>query len=133
MPTYKEGAGTDNGRYTLQVRTDLINGMLASIGLNSDDVHLFPGTDPKNSKLFFVERKEDQVNAVVSQFGSKPRFQIQPISWYRGVQVASMPAVYEVWIKTAFKEKWPPVLYAVVLAMFWTVPGILGLKSPINI
>ena len=42
-----------DNQYTIQVN-DLINGLLGSIGLNSDEVHLLPGTDPRNSKLFFT-------------------------------------------------------------------------------
>ena len=62
--------------YAVQVHNDLINGLLGSIGLNSDEVHLLLGTNPRNSKLFFTELNEEQVNTVVSQFRSKPRFQI---------------------------------------------------------
>ena len=65
----------------------------SSIGLNSDEVHLLPGTDPRNSKLFFTELNEEQVNTVVSQFGSKPRFQIQPVEWYRGASCDRLAAV----------------------------------------
>ena len=42
-----------DNQYAVQVHNDLINGLLGSIGLNSDEVHLLPGTDPRNSKLFF--------------------------------------------------------------------------------
>ena len=49
----------------IQDHNDLINGLLGSIGLNSDDVHLLPGRDPRNSKLFFMELNEEQVNTVV--------------------------------------------------------------------
>ena len=59
-----------DNEYAIQVHTDLINGMLGSIGLNSDEVHPLPGTNPRNSKLFFMELNEEQVNTVVSQFGS---------------------------------------------------------------
>ena len=44
-----------DNRYAIQVRSDLINGLLGAIGLNYDDVHLLPGTCPGNSKLFFTE------------------------------------------------------------------------------
>ena len=47
-----------DNQYAIQVHNDLINGLLGSIGLNSDEVHLFPGTDPRNSKLFFTELNE---------------------------------------------------------------------------
>ena len=113
-----------DNQYANQVQSDLVNGLLGAIGLNSDDVHLLPGTDPRNSKLFFTELTEEQVNAVVSQFGSKPRFQIQPVEWYRGANLMNMAAVYEVWIKKTHKETWSPMLYASVLAMFWTVQGV---------
>ena len=63
-----------DNQYAIQVHSDLINGLLGAIGLNSDEVHLLPGTDPRNSKLFLTELNEEQVNTVVSQFGSKPRF-----------------------------------------------------------
>ena len=108
-------------------------GCLGSIGLNSDEVHLLPGTDPRNSKLFFTELNEEQVNIVVSQFGSKPRFQIQPVEWYRGANLTNMSAVYEVWIKKTHKQTWSPMLYASVLAMFWTIPGVLQAQSPVKI
>ena len=85
-----------DNQYAVQVHNDLINGLLGSIGLNSDEVHLLPGTDPRNSKLFFTELNEEQVNTVVSQFGSKPRFQVQPVEWYRGANLTNMAAVYEV-------------------------------------
>ena len=107
--------------------------LLGSIGLNSDEVHLLPGTDPRNSKLFFTELNEEQVNTVVSQFGSKPRFQIQPVEWYRGANLTNISAVYEVWIKKTHKETWSPMLYASVLAMFWTIPGVLQAQSPVKI
>ena len=68
-----------DNQYAIQVHSDLINGLLGAIGLNSDEVHLLPGTDPRNSKLFFTELNEEQVNAVGSQFGSKARFQTQPM------------------------------------------------------
>ena len=42
-----------DNQYAVQVHNDLINGLLGSIGLNGDEVHLLPGTDPRNSKLFF--------------------------------------------------------------------------------
>ena len=73
-----------DNQYAIQVHSDLINGLLGSIGFNSDEVHLLPGTDPRNSKLYFTELNEEQVNTMVSHFGSKPRFQIQPVemvSW----------------------------------------------------
>ena len=73
------------------------------------------------------------MNTLVSQFGSKPRFQIQPVEWYRGANVTNMAAVYEVWIKKTRKETWSPMLYASVLAMFWTVPGVLQPQSPVKI
>ena len=75
---FHESDVRDN-RYAIQVHSDLVNGLLGAIGLDSDDVHLLPGTDPRNLKLFFTELTEEQVNAVVSQFGSKPKFQIQPV------------------------------------------------------
>ena len=119
--------------YAIQVHNDLINGLLGSIGLKSDEVHFFPGTDPRNSKLFFTELDEEQVNTVVSQFGSKPRFQIQPVEWYRGANLTNMSAVYEIWIKKTHKETWSPMLYASILAMFWTIPGVLQAQSPVKI
>ena len=48
-----------DNQYAVQVHNDLINGLLGSIGLNSDEVHLLPGTDPRNSKLFFTESNEE--------------------------------------------------------------------------
>ena len=48
--------------YALQGQTDLINGLLTSIGLSSNDVYLLPGTDPKNSKLFFAKLNFDRVH-----------------------------------------------------------------------
>ena len=96
---------------------DSVNGLLGAIGLNSDDVHLLLVTYPRNSRLFFTELTEEQVNEVVLQFGSKPRFQIQPVEWYRGAKLTNMAAVYEVWIKKMHTETWSPMLYASVLAM----------------
>ena len=122
-----------DNQYAIQVHSDLINGLLRAIGLNYDEVHLFPGTDPRNSKLFFTELNEEQVNTAVSQLGSKPNFQIQPVEWCRGANLTNMSAVYEVWIKKTQKEAWSPMLYASVLAMFWTVPGVLQLQSPVKI
>ena len=122
-----------DNQYAVQVHNDLINGLLGSIGLNSDEVLLLPGTEPRNTKLFFTELNEEQVNTVVSQFGSKPRFQIQPVEWYRGANLTNMSAVYEVWIKNTHKETWSPMLYASVLAMFWTIPGGLQAQSPVKI
>ena len=122
-----------DNQYAVQVHNDIVNGLLGSIGMNFDEVHLLPGTDPGNSKLFFTELNEEQVNTVVSQFGSKPRFQIQPVEWYRGANVTNMSAVYEVWIKKTHKETWSPMLYASVLAMFWTIPGVLQAQSPVKI
>ena len=122
-----------DNQYAIQVHNDLVNGVLGSIGLNADDVHLMPGTDPRNSKLFFTELTEEQVNTVVSQFGSKPRFQIQPVEWYRGSNVTNMESVYEVWVQKTHKETWSPMLYASVLAMFWTVPGVLQPQPAVKI
>ena len=122
-----------DNQYAIQVHNDLINGLLGPIGLNSDEVHLLPGTDPRNSKLFFTELNEEQVNTVVSQFGSKPRFQIQPVEWYRGANLTNMSAVNEVWIKKTHKETWSPMLYASLLATFWTIPGVLQAQSPVKI
>ena len=122
-----------DNQYAIRVHNDLINGLLGSIGLNSDEVHLLPGTDPRNSKLFFTELNEEQVNTVVSQFGSKPMFQIQPVEWYRGANLTNMSAVYEDWIKKTHKETWSPMLYASVLAMFWTIPGVLQAQSQVKI
>ena len=122
-----------DNQYAIQVHNDLINGLLGSIGLNSDEVHLLPGTDPRNSKLFFTQLNEEQVNTVVSQFGSKPGFQIEPVEWYRGANLTNMSAVYEVRIKKTHKETWSPMLYASVLAMFWTIPGVLQAQSPVKI
>ena len=122
-----------DNQYAVQVHNDLVNGLLGSIGLNSDEVHLLPGTDPRNSKLFFRELNEEQMNTLVSQFGSKPRFQIQPVEWYRGANLTNRSAVYEVWIKKAHKETWSPMLYASVLAMFRTIPGVLQAESPVKI
>ena len=122
-----------DNQYAIQVHSDLVNGLLGAIGLNSDDVHLLPGTDPRNSKLFFTELTEEQGNAVVSQFISKPRFQIQPVEWYRGANMTNMAAVYEVWIQKMHKETWSPMLHALVLAMFWTVLGVLLSQSPVKI
>ena len=33
-----------DNQYAIQVHNDLINGLLGSIGLNSDEIHLLPGT-----------------------------------------------------------------------------------------
>ena len=76
-----------DNQYAIQVHNDPFNGLLGSIGLNYDEVHLLPGTDPRNSNLCFTEWNEEQVNTVVSQFGSKPRFQIKPVEWYRGANL----------------------------------------------
>ena len=73
------------------------------------------------------------MNTVVSQFGSKPRFQIQPVEWYRGANLTNMSAVYDVWIKKTHKETWSPMLYVSVLAMFWTIPGVWQAQSPVKI
>ena len=73
------------------------------------------------------------MNTVVSQFGSKPRCRIQPLEWYRGANLTNMSAVYEVWIKKTHKQTWSPMLYASVLAMFWTIPGVLQAQSPVKI
>ena len=70
---------------------------------------------------------------MVSQFGSQPRFQIQPVEWYRGANLTNMSAVYEVWIKKTHKETWSPMLYASVLAIFWTIPGVLQAQLPVKI
>ena len=101
--------------------------------MNSDDVHLLRGRDPRSWKLFFTALNEEQVNAVVSQFGCKPRFQIQPMEWYRGAKFTNMAAVYEVRIKETHRETWWPMLYASVLAMLWMVPGVLQSQSPVKI
>ena len=61
-----------DNQYAVQAHNDLINGLLGSIGLNFDEVHLLPGTDPRNSKLFFTELNEEQVNTVVSHFWTIP-------------------------------------------------------------
>ena len=122
-----------DNQYAIQVHNDLINGLLGSIGLDSDEVHLLPGTDPRNSKLFFTDLNEEQMNTVVSQIGSKPRFQIQPVEWYCGANSTNMSAVHEVWIKKTRKETWSPMLYASVLVMFWTIPGVLQAQSPVKI
>ena len=92
----------------------------------ANDVHLLCGGEPKNSQLLFAEQNEEQVNTAVAQFGSKPRFQIQPVSCYRGADLTRMPAVYEVWIKKTHKDIWSPLLFASVLAMFWMIPRVLG-------
>ena len=70
---------------------------------------------------------------MVSQFGSKPRFQIQPVDWYGGANLTNMAAVNEVWINERHKETWSPMFYALVLAMFWTVPGVLQSQSPVKL
>ena len=57
-----------DNQYTIQVHRDLMNCVLGAIGLNCDDVHLLPGKDRRNWKLFFTDLNEEQVNAVVSQF-----------------------------------------------------------------
>ena len=57
-----------------------------------------------------------QVNAVVSQFGSKPRFQIRLVEWHRGA-LTNLSAVYDIWIKKTHKETWSPMLYASNLAI----------------
>ena len=44
-----------------------------------------------------------------------------------------MSAVYEVWIKKTHKETWSLLLHASVLAMFWTIPGVLQVQSPVKI
>ena len=104
---FHEPAVRDN-QYTIQFHSDLVNGLLGAIGLNSDDVNLLPGTDPRNSKLFFTELTEEQVNAMVSQFGSQPRFPMQPVGWYRGAKLTNMAVVYKVWIKKTHNETWSP-------------------------
>ena len=116
-PTYRSGElDVRDNQYAIQVHSDLINGLLGAIGLKSGEVHLLPGTEPRNSRVFFTELNEEQVNAVVSQFGCKPRFQIQAVEWYRGANLTNMSAVYEVWIKNTHKDTWSPMLYAFVLA-----------------
>ena len=122
-----------DNQYAIHVHNDLINGLLGSIGLNSDEVHLLLGTNPRNSKLFFAELNEEQVNTVVSQLGSKPRFQIQPVEWYRGAHLTNMVAVFEVRIKKTHKETWWPMLYASVLGMFWMISSVLQAQSPVKI
>ena len=122
-----------DNQYAIQVHNDLINGVFGSTALNSDEVHLLLGTDSRNSKLFFTELNEEQVNTVVSQFGSKPRFQIQPVEWYRGANLTSLSGVYEVRIKKTHKETWSPMVYASALAMFGTIPGVLQSQSPVKI
>ena len=106
-----------DNQYAIHVHSDPVNGMLGSIVLNGDEVHLLPGTDSRNSKPFFTKLTEEQVNTVVSQVGSKPRFQIQPVEWYRGSNLSNMAAVYEVWVKKTQKETWSPILYASMFAM----------------
>ena len=55
------------------------------------------------------------------------------MEWYHGANLTNMTAVYEVWIKKTHKETWSPMLYASVLAMFWTIPGVLQAQSPVKI
>ena len=55
------------------------------------------------------------------------------MEWYRGANLTNMSAVYEVWIKKTHKETWSPMLYASVLAMFWTIPGVLQAQSRVKI
>ena len=73
------------------------------------------------------------MNATVSQFGSMPRFQLQSVEWYRGANLTNMSAVYEVWIEKTHKQTRSAMLYASVLAMLWTVPGVLQSQSPVKI
>ena len=68
----------------IQVHNDPINGLLGSIILNSDEVHLLPGRDPRNSKLFFTELNEEQANTVVVTIRIQtkvPDFAIGMVSW----------------------------------------------------
>ena len=51
---FKDPAVRDN-QYALQVHMALVNGLLGSVGLNVDDIHLLHGADLKNSKGFLVE------------------------------------------------------------------------------
>ena len=118
---FHEGDVQDN-QYAIQVHNDLVNGLLGAMRLNFYNVHLLPGTDPRNSKLFFTELTAKQVNVVVWEFEFKPRFQSQPLEWYRGANLMNMAAVNEVWIKKTHKETWLPMLYASVLAMLLDGP-----------
>ena len=47
--------------------------------------------------------------------------------------LTNMSAVYEVWIKKTHKETWSLMLYASVLATFWTILGVLPGQSPVKI
>ena len=118
-----------NNQYALQAHTNLINGLLASIGLRSQEVHLLPETDRKNRTFFFAKINPDQVNAVVSHFGSKPRFQIQPISWYQGLDSTCMAAVYEVWIKKGPQRNM--VAYAVYINSCNVLDGTRNLRPKV--
>ena len=105
-----------SNQYALQVHADLVNGMLASIGLNSDEVNLLRGPHFKNPKLFFAQLNCESVNTVVAQFGSTP-FKYNPL---RGA-VAWVSLVCL--LCTKFVSR----------GCTRTMLGILGPRSPINI
>ena len=70
-------------QYAVQMHVDHVNNIMATLQLNSKEQFLQPGVDPRNTHLFFPQLTPDQV-LLADQHGTKPRFQIQPISWYRG-------------------------------------------------
>ena len=86
-------------QYAVQMHVDHVNNIMATLQLDSKEQFLEPGVDPRNTCPFFPQLTPDQVLLLADQHGTKPRFQIQPTSWYRRGDDARFSKAFDGFIK----------------------------------
>ena len=120
-------------QHAVQMHVDHVNNIMATLQLDSKEQYLEPGVDLRNTRLFFPQLTPDQVLLLADQHGTKPRFQIQPISWYRGGDDVHFSRAFDGFIKKEYRDKWAPFMFMYVLSIFWGTPDVMTPESCVRI
>ena len=112
-------------QYAVQMHVDHVNNIMATPQLDREQ-YLELGVDPRNMLLFFPQLTPDKVLLLADQHGTKPRLQIQPISWYRGGDDVRFWRAYDGFITKEYRDKWAPFMFMPVLSIFLdTLDGMI--------
>ena len=109
----------------MQMHVDHVNNIMATLQLDSKEQLLEPGVHAQNTRLFFPQLTPVQVLLLAAQHGTKPRFRIQFISWYRGADDVRFSRAFDGFIKKEYWNKWAPFMFMSVLSILWSIRDVM--------
>ena len=119
--------------YDARMHVDHVQNVMATPHLDSREQFMGTRVNPPNTRLIFPKLSPDQVLLLAHHHGTKPRFQVQPISWYRGGDDVCFVKSFNGFVKKDYYEKWPSLMFMSVLSIFWGVPDVMTSTSRVRI